>query len=77
MKVYNFFKYTGTETGKSMGVFSNLEKAMEKAIDHLHSIYGYNKTITFNKTENYFEIVNKSGQKTVDDWYAINEINVL
>lgn len=77
MTVYNFFKYTGTETGKNLGVYSSLSKAITKAVDILHSIYGYDKTITFNKEENHFEITNLAGETTINDWYEINEFKVL
>lgn len=77
MTVYNFFKYTGTETGKSLGVYSTLEKAIKIATEHMNAIYGYDKIITFNQKENYFEIINLAGEKSYDDWHAINEIKVL
>lgn len=75
MFVYDLFKYEGTEYGKSLGLFSSFNKALEEGIQLLKNIYGKDCDILYDRTDNVF-VITKQNDKIVNDWFEIKEIKV-
>lgn len=75
MVVYDFFKYTGTDVGKSIGLYSDIEKAINFATTYILSENKRASKVEYDKENNVFVITYEDGTFE-NDWYAINKIKV-
>lgn len=75
MFVYDLFKYEGTEIGKSLGLYSNFDKAFKEAKNYFSKMYGDITSLSYDKENKVFTI-KLSNETITNDWLEIKEIKV-